>query len=68
MENYLNYYHREKAIPMIIDVLSKEGIKTIKENIKSWNQPRMSYEDVIRGINYVKTFFLLVIEISGWLN
>lgn len=53
--SYLNYYHRGKAIPMIIELLEKEKIVITDYNIKSWPQETMRISDVLNGINHVKS-------------
>ena len=51
----ISYYSKEKAIPMIIELLSKNGNSITEQNIKSWGRPKMQYSDVLRGINHVKS-------------
>jgi len=51
----IGYYSKEKAIPMIIELLSKSGKNVTEQNIKSWQRPKMAYDDIIRGINHVKS-------------
>lgn len=53
--NYLNYYNKDKAIPIIVDALQKEGFDINIDCIKFWAQPRMRYDDVLRGVNYVRS-------------
>lgn len=53
--NYLNYYNKDKALPLIVDALKKEGFDINIDCIKSWSQSRMRYNDVVRGVDYVKS-------------
>ncbi len=55
MKTHLDYYHKGDAIPLIIEALTKAGYRIRQEEqIKSWNQPRMTHYNILRGINFCK--------------
>lgn len=51
---YISYQLREKAIPLVLEILKLEGYDVSENFIKQWSRPYMLYDDVVRGINYVK--------------
>ena len=52
---YIDYYRKERALPLIHKMLELEGLRFSPECIKCWSQQRMNYNDILRGINYVKS-------------
>lgn len=52
---YIDYYRKERALSLIQKMLELEGLKCSPDCIKSWSSPRMNYNDVLRGISYVKS-------------
>jgi len=52
---YIDYYRKDRAIPIILDILKAEGLDATKDCIKSHAKPRQLYEDVLRGIYHVKS-------------
>ena len=48
------FYFRNKLIPLIKDLLLKEGISIEADNIKCWGCDYMNLSDVVVGCNYVK--------------
>lgn len=53
--SYLDYYKKEKTIPKIIELMKNEGFDINTENIKSWSKSKMSYNDILNGVSYVKS-------------
>ena len=54
VRTHLDYFHRDRAFPLIIEILSKEGYNVKIDQIKSWGQSNMSYDDILRGIKFCK--------------
>jgi hypothetical protein len=52
---YIDYYRKERALSLIQEMLELEGLKVSPDCTKCWVTPRMNYNDVLRGINYVKS-------------
>lgn len=52
---YIDYYRKEKALTLIKKMLELEGLKCSPDCIKSFSSSRMNYNDVLRGISYVKS-------------
>ena len=57
MTNYL----KEKAIPIIIKLLAKNGEIITEKNIKVWEQDTMRLKDVKVGCDYIKRESLIPI-------
>jgi hypothetical protein len=54
--NYvIDYYRKDRDIPIILDILKAEGLDVTKDCIKSHSKPKQLYDDVIRGIFHVKS-------------
>jgi hypothetical protein len=53
-KTFLNIYNKDRAIPLIKNILKKEGYDISDDIIKVWNRPTMMIGDVIIGCNYVK--------------
>ena len=51
---YINKDDKKVALPFIVDLFNQEGISIDTTDIKSWNQPFMYMNDVLRETRYVK--------------
>jgi hypothetical protein len=51
---YLYFPHKDKAIPLIIELLLKERITINKEDIKIWSQPMMYLTSLLNDLNKAK--------------
>ncbi len=52
---YIDHYRSKIAKPIIIEILGLEGYDVTEDCIKSWSKPKMNYDDVLRGIEFVKS-------------
>ena len=52
---YIDYYRKDIAKPIIIEILGMEGYDITEDCIKSWSRPKMNYTDVLLGIGFVKS-------------
>lgn len=52
---FVYYYARPQAFPIIMEIAKLEGLDITTDCIKSWSTPQMRNEDVLRGINHVKS-------------
>lgn len=49
---YITKDDKKVVLPMVVDLFNQEGINIDITDIKSWNQPSMFMDDVIREARY----------------
>lgn len=52
---FIDHYRKDKAYPIILDILKAEGLDATKDCVKIYYRDRQLYPDVLRGIAHVKS-------------